>query len=140
MKRPSREKCLMETAMIWAERGTCLRAKVGCVISIEGRILSIGYVGAPKGLPHCLDQGCIINEKTGSCMRGIHSEANAISFAARNGVKILGADLYVTMAPCISCAQIIVASGIKKVIYDREYWDISPINYLENSGIEVFKL
>lgn len=136
-KRPSRESCLIQTAILWSKRGTCLRSKVGCVIEKNGRIISIGYVGSPPGQPHCLEVGCLMKE--GSCVRGIHAEANAIGFASRNGIPTEGATLYTTLSPCIKCSQLIIASGIKRVIYVNEYRDLSGIEYLSNNGIEVIK-
>lgn len=134
-KRPSRSYCLMETAKIWAERGTCLRAKVGCLIEKGGRIISIGYVGAPSGQPHCLEAGCCIEDN--GCIRGIHAEANAIGFAARNGISTEGAVLYTTVSPCVKCSQLIVASGIKKVVYLEEYRILKGMEYLIENGIRV---
>lgn len=132
--RPSREQCLMETAMIWGKRSTCPKSNAACVIAVEGRILSIGYVGAPKGKPHCYEEGCIIDkEEHNSCIRGIHGEINAISFAAKNGISIKGADLFTTLSPCLRCSQAIVASGIRRVFYLKEHWDKRGINYLEEN-------
>ncbi len=137
--RLTREYCLMETAKIWGQRSTCPKSDAACVIAKEGRILSIGYVGSPKGQKHCYEVGCEIERETGSCIRGIHGEINAIGFAAKNGISIKGSYLYTTLSPCLRCSQAIVASGIKTVIYLKEHWDIRGILYLENNGILVFK-
>ncbi|MCL6542080.1 MAG: dCMP deaminase family protein [Roseiflexus sp.] len=137
MQRPTRYDCLMETARIWAKRGTCPRAEVGAVIEKNGRIISIGYVGAPMGSLHCSDLGCLIYSESEGCVRGIHAEINAIGFAARNGIPTEGSTLHVTVSPCLRCSQAIIAAGIIKVVYDEEYRDLRGIEYLKQNGVYV---
>ncbi len=91
-------------------------------------ILATGYNGAPAGMPHCLDVGCLIYESRTpdgeleqNCFRTIHAEVNAIAQAARNGTRIEGADIYVTHTPCIHCFKTLVNSGIKRVFYEKPY-------------------
>jgi dCMP deaminase len=127
----------METAKIWGKRSTCPRSNAACVIAREGRILSIGYVGAPKGQKHCYELGCEVEKETGSCIRGIHDAINAIGFAAKRGISIGGASFYTTLSPCFRCSQAIVASGIKKVVYLKEHWDVRGLNYLEDNRVLV---
>lgn len=110
------------------ERGTCDRGKSGAVIAIENRILTTGYVGAAKGLPHCDEVGHLMREvidengkHTQHCMRTVHAEENAILQAARNGVSIKGATLYCTMTPCYRCAMQIVQVGIVRVVANKRY-------------------
>jgi dCMP deaminase len=111
-----------------ADRSTCSRAKVGAVIVRDKNILATGYNGAPAGLPHCLDVGCLIYEsKTPSgeieqnCFRCIHAEINAIAQAAKNGASIRDADIYVTHTPCIHCFKVLINTGIKRVLYEKPY-------------------
>ena len=111
-----------------AERSTCCRAKVGAVIVRDKNILATGYNGAPTGLAHCTDAGCLIYEsRTPSgeieenCYRTIHAEINAIAQAAKNGVSIRDADIYVTHTPCIHCLKVLINTGIKRICYEREY-------------------
>lgn len=111
-----------------AERSTCLREKVGAVIVRDRSILATGYNGAPAGLPHCLDVGCLIYESKNpdgeieqNCFRTIHAEINAITQAARNGAAIRDADIYVTHTPCIHCMKVLINTGIKTVFYARPY-------------------
>ena len=111
-----------------AERSTCLRAKVGAVIVRERSILATGYNGAPAGLPHCTDVGCLIYESRTpdgdteqNCYRTIHAEMNAITQAAKNGSAINDADIYVTHTPCIHCMKVLINTGIRTVFYDRPY-------------------
>lgn len=111
-----------------AERSTCLRAKVGAVIVRDRSILATGYNGAPAGLPHCLDVGCLIYESRTpdgdleeNCYRTIHAEMNAITQAARNGVAIREASIYVTHTPCIHCLKVLINTGVRNVYYEKPY-------------------
>jgi dCMP deaminase len=111
-----------------AERSTCCRAKVGAVIVRDKNILATGYNGAPAGLPHCIDVGCLIyetrtlaGEMEENCYRTIHAEINAIAHAAKNGVSIRDGDIYVTHTPCIHCLKVLINTGIRRICYEREY-------------------
>ncbi len=111
-----------------AERSTCPRAKVGAVIVRDRNILATGYNGAPAGLAHCTDVGCLIYESRApggdlesNCYRSIHAEINAITQAAKNGAAIAGADIYVTHSPCIQCLKVLVNTGVRRVFYERPY-------------------
>ena len=111
-----------------ADRSTCNRAKVGAVFVRDKNILATGYNGAPAGLPHCLDVGCLIYEsRTPSgeieenCFRCIHAEINAIAQAAKNGASIRDADIYITHTPCIHCLKVLINTGIRRVFYEHEY-------------------
>lgn len=128
--RPDREELLMATAMIWAKRGTCSRLQVGAVLARDGRIISIGYNGAPRGVPHC------IHTDDTSCTNATHAEANAISFAALNGISTHSSELYTTHSPCMSCAHLLINAGIKCCYYHIEFRDISGIDFLRNAGVE----
>lgn len=115
-QRITRAALFMGTASLFAQRATCNRLKVGCIItSADHRIISSGYNGAPKGLPHC---DCS-EEKP--CTAAIHAEANAIAWAARNGVGLLGSTMYCTHTPCIKCSELIIQAGIWLVVYGDEY-------------------
>jgi dCMP deaminase len=111
-----------------AERSTCTRAKVGAVIVRDKNILATGYNGAPAGLPHCLDVGCLVytsrtpsGENEENCFRTIHAEINAIAQAAKNGASIRDADIYITHTPCIHCVKVLINTGIRRIFYEREY-------------------
>lgn len=111
-----------------AERSTCLRAKVGAVIVRDKNILATGYNGAPAGLPHCLDSGCLIyRSETPSgdieenCFRCIHAEINAIAQSAKNGAAIRDASIYITHTPCIHCVKVLINTGIVRICYEKEY-------------------
>ena len=111
-----------------AERSTCPRASVGAVIVRERNILATGYNGAPAGVAHCTEVGCLIYESRApggeletNCYRSIHAEINAITQAAKNGAAIAGADIYVTHSPCIQCMKVLVNTGIRTVFYEKPY-------------------
>lgn len=117
--RPSWNEYFLEIAKVVAKRSTCDRANVGAVIAKNKVILSTGYNGAPRGLPHCDDIGHEI--VGGHCIRTIHAEANAIAQAARNGAPIEGATIFLTISPCYDCFKMMINSGIKEVIYKDFY-------------------
>ena len=106
-----------------AERATCTRAKVGCIlVSEDNRILMTGYNGSPAGLPHCLDVGCSVErtrDEAGKvhehCNRTIHAEMNAILYCARNGIELKGATAYISTVPCFRCAMALVSCDIRTV-------------------------
>ncbi|MBC7314908.1 MAG: cytidine/deoxycytidylate deaminase family protein [Chloroflexi bacterium] len=127
--RPSWDEYFVEIARQVATRSTCLRRHVGAVIVRDKRILSTGYNGAPRGLPHCDVVGCL-REKLGipsgqrqEICRGLHAEQNAIIQAALHGVSIEGGTIYVTHQPCITCAKMIINSGIVRVVCADGYPD-----------------
>jgi dCMP deaminase len=133
--RISRERLYLKIAQEVSERSTCERKHVGAVIVPRRGILLIGYNGAPAGLPHCLDVGCLI-APDGGCLRTQHAEANAIAWAARNGIALEGAEIYATISPCLFCAKMIINAGIKAVHFTDRYRDTEPLNYLDDAGIE----
>jgi dCMP deaminase len=111
-----------------AERSTCNRAKVGAVIVRDKNILATGYNGAPAGMPHCTESGCLIYQsKTPNgdieenCFRTIHAEINAIAQAAKNGSSIRDGAIYITHTPCIHCFKVLINTGIRRIFYEREY-------------------
>ena len=128
MKRPTWDQYFMTITRQVAERSTCPRASVGAVIVRDRSILATGYNGAPAGLPHCLDVGCLIYESRTpdgeieqNCYRTIHAEMNAIAQAAKNGNAIRDADIYVTHTPCIQCLKVLINTGMRTVHYAKEY-------------------
>jgi dCMP deaminase len=128
-----------------AVRGTCLRAKPGCVITRDNVLLSTGYCGAPSGAPQCDEVGCLLEEVKHAdghvsmhCKRTVHAEANAILQAAKNGIEIKGGVLYCGMTPCRDCAMLIVNSGIKRVIVKKDYHESAETKRMfENAGVEL---
>lgn len=130
-----------------AERSTCNRAKVGAVIVRDRNILATGYNGAPAGMPHCTEAGCLIYEsKTPygeveqNCFRTIHAEINAIAQAAKNGSNIKDSSIYVTHTPCIHCIKVLVNTGIKTVYYESPYKLITLEEILRNTRVHMEKV
>ena len=118
----------MELARAAAKRATCDRGRSGCVIERNNQILVTGYVGSPKGLPHCDDVGhqmkTLTNEdgsQSQHCVRTAHAEQNAIVQAAKLGIAIDGGTLYCKMTPCAVCAKMIINSGIIRVVCEKKY-------------------
>ncbi|MDC7126088.1 MAG: cytidine/deoxycytidylate deaminase family protein [Spirochaetales bacterium] len=126
--RPSWDEYFMEVANAISKRATCDRGRSGCVIAKDCQILVTGYVGSPKGLPHCDDIGHQMKKvlhEDGSisqhCVRTVHAEQNAICQAAKRGISIDGATLYCRMTPCRTCAMLIINCGIKRVVCEKKY-------------------
>src|SRR5690348_7063419 len=111
----------MNIASEVASRSTCDRKHVGAVIVRDKTILSTGYNGSVRGLPHCDDVGHMMQD--GHCVATIHAEANAIIQAAKNGVRVDGADIYITASPCWNCFKIVTNAGIKNIYYGEFYRD-----------------
>jgi dCMP deaminase len=145
-ERPSWGQYFMEITELVAKRSTCIRRSVGAVIVKDKRILSTGYNGAPSGIRHCIDIGCL-REKLGvesgqrhELCRGIHAEQNSIIQAAYHGASIKGADLYCTNLPCSICAKMIINAGIKTIYYKAGYADDLSKEMLDEAGIDLIKL
>jgi len=141
--RPSWESYFMEITQLVAKRSTCTRRSVGAIIVKDKRILSTGYNGAPSGVSHCLDIGCLreqLNIASGErheLCRGIHAEQNAIIQAALHGVSIRGATLFCTNLPCSICAKMIINAGIKQIVYLSGYADQMSLDLMEEAGVSV---
>lgn len=127
-ERPHWDEYFMIICESVSKRGTCDRGRTGCVVVRDNNILCTGYVGAPSGLPSCDDVGheyhkVIHNDGsiTEHCIRTAHAEQNAIVQAARIGVSLLGATMYMKMTPCYACAKMIVNVGVVKVVTAKDY-------------------
>ena len=141
--RPSWGTYFMNITNLVAERSTCTRRAVGAVLVKDKRILSTGYNGAPTGLKHCRDVGCLREQlgvesgKMHELCRGIHAEQNAIIQAAYHGVSVKGAVIYCTNQPCSICARMIINAGIQKIYYQSGYADSLAQKLLGEAGIEL---
>lgn len=127
--RPTWDCYFMDIARAVATRSTCLRRSVGAVLIRDKRILATGYNGAPSGLAHCTESGCLreqqgvpAGERHEIC-RGSHAEQNALVQAARYGIAVEGASLYCTDEPCVICTKLLINAGIEEMIYINEYPD-----------------
>jgi len=124
LSRISFEELFVETTKLVAKRSSCVKTQQAALLIKDNRIISFGYNGPPAGTLNCLEEGgeeVCGKDSNGSCFLGIHAEANAIGYASRNGIATEGCIIYCTMTPCISCAKLIVAAGIKKFYYIDEY-------------------
>jgi len=121
-----------------ATRSTCPRKAVGAIIVRDKAILATGYNGSLRGLPHCTEIGCLMDND--HCVRTVHAEANALLQAARHGVSIDGADIYVTASPCWDCFKLIANSGIRRILYGEFYRDGRIVDFARQAGIELVHL
>lgn len=143
MERPTRDEYFMEMAKLAATRSTCLRRKVGAVIVKDSHVLSTGYNGAPRGVSHCEDKGCLrikMNVPSGTrheLCRGVHAEQNAVTQAAYFGTSVNGATIYTTTFPCSLCAKILINSGIKEIVYEEGYMDDLSKDILDEADITI---
>lgn len=138
-----------EIVILVSKQSTCKRLQVGCIIVKESRIISMGYNGVASGHEHCNEifKNEIVNSEEFKKKHAefskneIHAESNAIAFSAKEGQSTNDCDLYVTHAPCIDCAKLIVQSGIKNVYYINEYDRNSfGIEFLEDNNINCLKI
>lgn len=142
-RRPDWDTYFMEIAELVSKRSTCLRRKVGAVLVKEKRILATGYNGAPSGLSHCEEVGCIrekLNIPSGErheLCRGLHAEQNAILQSAYHGVSIKNSTLYITCHPCSVCAKMIINAGIKEIVIKEGYPDKMAEEILKEGKIKV---
>ena len=144
--RPSWDEYFMEMAHLVSRRATCLRRRVGAVLVKDKRILATGYNGAPRGLSHCLDVGCIRQEmnipsgQRHELCRALHAEQNALIQASLYGISVNGATLYATNQPCIICAKMLINAGIKDIVISDGYPDKMAAEFLKQAGIRVRKI
>lgn len=137
MERINREELLMEVAFLFAKRGSCGRAQVGCAFAIKGRVIATGYNGPLPNFDHCHADICDLSR---GCEKSIHAEANAISFAAKEGIALQGSELYCTHLPCKNCASLLIQAGITKVYFYHSYRDEGGRELLINNRIPVIQL
>jgi len=138
VNRVSWDRYFMNLAVQAATRSTCPRKSVGAVVVRDKAILATGYNGSIRGLAHCTEVGCLMDN--GHCVRTVHAEANAILQAARHGVRIEGADIYVTASPCWDCFKLIANAGIGRVLYGEFYRDDRIRQFAQEAGIELVHL
>jgi len=131
--RISRDELFMSVARLFGMRSTCPRALVGVIAVSEGRIVACGYVGAPIGEPHCVDEGCIMEDN--HCIRTTHAEANMISWAAREGISLYESTIYCTHKPCFACAKLIANLGIIELVYADDYRDDRGTDLLRRQDV-----
>ncbi|MFH1076128.1 MAG: cytidine/deoxycytidylate deaminase family protein [Pseudomonadota bacterium] len=145
MSRPDWETYFMEIAHLVSKRSTCRRRQVGGVLVKEKRVLATGYNGAPSGLKHCLDIGClredmaIASGERHELCRGLHAEQNLIIQAASYGVPIRGSILFCTNLPCSICSKMLINAGIVEIFYAAGYPDNMTEDMLGEANIRLIK-
>jgi len=133
--RVSWDEYFMNIAREVSTRSTCDRKYVGAVIVRDRIILATGYNSSIRGAPHCDEVGHLLED--GHCVRTVHAEANAIVQAARNGVRIDGAGVYVTASPCWICFRLIANAGISRIVFGEFYRDPRVFEMSQSLGIEL---
>jgi dCMP deaminase len=143
MTRPSWDEYFLDIAELVSSRSTCLRRQVGAVFVRDRRVLTTGYNGAPGGLKHCEEVGCIrehnnipSGERHELC-RGIHAEQNAILQAAQFGISLSDSILYCTTQPCVLCAKMLINTGVKRIVVRSGYPDELSRQMLDEAGVEI---
>jgi dCMP deaminase len=143
LKRPSWDDYFLQVAELVSKRATCLRRKVGAVAVKDKRILATGYNGAPSGLAHCLDIGCL-REKLSipsgqrqELCRGLHAEQNVIIQAVLHKIDLRRATLYATNQPCTTCAKMLIGVGIRDIVVLAGYPDALAKKMLKQAKIKV---
>jgi len=144
--RPSWDEYFLEMAGLVAKRVTCLRRSVGAVLVKDRRILATGYNGAPSGMPHCEDVGCLreklkipSGERHELCY-GLHAEQNVLIQAALHGISVKDSTLYVTNQPCLICAKMLINAGIKEIVVREGYPDAMALRFLKTARIRLRKI
>ena len=148
MQRPSWDEYFLGIMEAVSTRATCERARSGAVIVRDRRIISTGYVGAPKGLPHCDEVGHMFKKsikpdgtETQNCIRTTHAEMNAVVQAALHGVSLKDSTLYCRMEPCWDCAKAVMSAGIRRVVCQMQYKDSEITrDAFKQAGIELVVL
>lgn len=131
MKRISRETMFMDIAEIVSKRSTCIKKQVGAVLVKDNRIICIGYNGV---LPNTIASKGIDSE---GITHTVHAEANIISFCAKNGISTNDCTLYITLSPCEKCAELIIQSGIKNILFKEMYRKNTGLKLLKKHGINI---
>lgn len=143
LHRPHLDEYGMLFALTASVMGTCNRAKVGAVAVKGGRVLAIGYNGAPAGVQHC-DEVNHHMTPDGRCGHAVHSEVNVVANAARHGISLDGATVYCLMSPCVNCAGVLINAGVKKVVfsgsYNKELFYYRIIPLFEQAGVRWYRL
>lgn len=145
--RPTKEEYYMAISQLASLRSTCLSRKVGAVIVKDDNPISFGFNGPARGVEHCEDLGgcrrrAMADYASGKYLElcpASHAEQNAIAFAARHGISIVGATIYVNTFPCKDCMNSIINSGITKVVYNSEYDANLSKSIASNANIEIIK-
>lgn len=140
--RPAWNDYFLKMAFWVAERSTCLRRRVGCVLVKDKKVIATGYNGAPAGLAHCIEVGCM-RERLGipsgqrhELCRGVHAEQNAIIQAATSGENVRGCSVYCTTFPCFQCVKMLINCGVREIYYVEQYPDENAMKMLAGTNVK----
>jgi len=145
-KRPSWDEYFLEVTRLVSKRSTCLRRQVGAVAVGEKRILATGYNGAPSGLVHCTDIGCIRQKfsipsgQRQELCRGLHAEQNVVIQAVIHKVDLKDSIFYITNQPCVTCTKMLISVGVKEIVILDGYPDELARRMLKEAGIKIRKV
>lgn len=139
-ERPDWDDYFLNLADLAATRSTCLRRQVGAILVSNHQVLATGYNGAPRGLKHCLELGCLrerlkvpSGQRQEIC-RAIHAEQNAILQSARYGTPVRETTLYCTTQPCATCAKLLLNLEVCRMVVRGPYPDELALNLLDEAG------
>lgn len=148
--RISPDELFMGVAELFCQRSTCVRGQVGCVAVRDGRIICVGYNGAPAGFDHCTDVGCgggvmkgssetgrWMEEFPNGCTRAVHAEANMVFHAAKKGIPLEDSTVYCTHGPCVNCAYAVINAGIYRLVFKQPYRLPEGEQLVKQAGIVV---
>lgn len=136
--RPSWDHRFLRDALNAATMGTCPRLQVGCALVRDKHLICTGHNGAPRGMPHCTEVGCLMEAE--HCIRALHAEQNAIIQAARLGVSAAGCTVYVTHYPCALCAKMLINLGVLRIVYLTEYAPADGGEFFRMAGVPVERI
>ena len=144
-ERRSWTKYFMDITYLVAQRSTCLRRSVGCIAVRDRRLLATGYNGAPSGVAHCSETGCL-RQKLGipsgqrhEICRGVHAEQNVIIQAATHGISLSGAELYCTTFPCFICSKMLINCGIRTIVIAESYPDELSAQIFAEASVKIMR-
>ena len=141
--RPDWDDYLLGFARHASLRSSCDRKRIGCVFTLEHRVLVTAYNGAVSGLRNCIERGHIIMESVENgvakshCQLANHAEANAIAWAARKGIALEGSTVYLTHYPCYNCAKLMIQAGVVEIVYELPFADTLAEQFLAEAGVRV---
>lgn len=143
-RQPLIDQVYMDMAKTWSKLSHASRKKVGALIVKNGTIISDGYNGTPSGFENECEE--VLNDENGNFVGYqtkwyvLHAEANAILKIAKSTQSCEGATIYLTCSPCAECSKLILQAGIKRLVYDEEYRDLTGLELLKRAGIEIKKM
>lgn len=138
--KPEQQQIYMQTAQLFATLSKAKRAKVGAILVTNSGTILPGVNGTPAGTCNSCETNNADCTEQVTLPEVIHAELNCILKAAKEGVSVIGSDVFVTLSPCLSCAAMLKQAGIKKVYYREQYRDESGVKYLQDNGVQIERI